>query len=75
MTRKATDANYFSLEVATTGNTNYSSKYMSLEINRHEMKMRLYNSYQDMFDGRNPQRKSTWTLDQKDPGAGCSLER
>jgi hypothetical protein len=58
---KATDGSYFLLEVTAKGNINYFSKYMSLEISDDEMKMTLYNSYQDMFDGKNPQGKSTWS--------------
>jgi hypothetical protein len=61
---KATDGNYFLLEVTTKGNINYFSKYMSLVINADEMKMTLYNSYQDMFDGKNPQGESTWSRDE-----------
>src|SRR5919205_1026080 len=44
---KATDGNYFLLEVTAKGKVNYFSKYMSLEIDEDEMKMTLYNSYQD----------------------------
>jgi hypothetical protein len=61
---KVTDGNYFLLEVTAKGKVNYFSKYMSLTIEGDEMKMVLYNSYLDMFDGKNPQGNSTWSRDE-----------
>jgi hypothetical protein len=61
---KATDGNYFLLEVTAKGKVNYFSKYLNLVIEGDEMKMTLYNSYQDMFDGQNPQGESTWSRDE-----------
>jgi hypothetical protein len=60
---KVTDGNYFLLEVTAKGKVNYFSKYLSLTIDDDEMKMVLYNSYEDMLDGKNPQGESTWSRD------------
>ena len=42
---------------------NYFTKFLALEINGNEMKMTLYNSYQEMFDGKSSQGESTWDRD------------
>ena len=60
---KVTDGNHFSLEITSRGKLNYFTKFLALEINGNEMKMTLYNSYQEMFDGKNPQGESTWDRD------------
>ena len=60
---KVSDGNHFSLEITSRDKLNYFTKFIALEIKGDEMKMTLYNSYQDMFDGNNSQGESTWERD------------
>jgi hypothetical protein len=60
---KVTDGNHFSLEITSRGKLNYFTRFIALEVNGSEMKMTLYNSSQDMFDGNNLQGESTWERD------------
>jgi hypothetical protein len=60
---KVTDGKYFLLKITTPGAVNYFTKFISLVIENGEMKMTLYDSYEDMFDGKNPQGESTWDRD------------
>jgi hypothetical protein len=60
---KVTDGKYFLLKITTPGTINYFTKFIALSIENNEMKMTLYDSYEDMFDGKNPQGESTWYRD------------
>jgi hypothetical protein len=60
---KVTDGNHFSIQITNPGKLNYFSRFLALEIGKGEMKMTLYNSYREMFDGENPQGESTWYRD------------
>jgi len=60
---KVTDGNHFSLQITTRGKVNYFSKFLALDVEKGEMKMTLYKSYREMFDGENPQGESTWYRD------------
>jgi hypothetical protein len=60
---KVTDGNHFSLRVTARGPLNYFTKFIALAIDGEEMKMTLYDSYEDMFGGNNPRGESTWYLD------------
>jgi hypothetical protein len=70
---RVTDNSQFALQITTTGSTNLfsNSKFVSLKLDRRQMRMTLYNSWRDMFDGRNAQGESTWYRDEvAGPGPG-----
>jgi hypothetical protein len=60
---KVTDGNHFALQITSRGKLNYFTKFIALSLENDEMKMTLYDSYADMFDGKNPQGESTWYRD------------
>lgn len=60
---KVTDGNHFSLQITSRGKLNYFTKFIALSLENDEMKMTLYDSYTDMFNGNNPQGESTWYRD------------
>lgn len=60
---KVTDGQHFSIQITSPGKINYFSKFLALSIENGQMTMTLYNSYQEMFDGENPQGESTWDRD------------
>jgi hypothetical protein len=60
---KVTDGNHFSLQITSRGKLNYFTKFIALSLENDEMKMTLYDSYEDMFDGKNSQGESTWYRD------------
>jgi hypothetical protein len=60
---KVTDGNHFSIQITTRGKINYFSRFLALEVEKGQMKMTLYNSYREIFDGENPQGESTWYRD------------
>ncbi|MDT4895584.1 MAG: hypothetical protein QOH25_661 [Acidobacteriota bacterium] len=64
---KVTDGQHFSLQITDRGKLNYFTKFLSLSLGEGdkpgEMKITLYNSYEDMFDGKNPQGEATWYRD------------
>jgi hypothetical protein len=70
---RVTDNSQFALQITTTGSTNFfsNSKFVWLAIDRRQMRMTLYNSWRDMFDGKNAQGESTWFRDEvAGPGPG-----
>ncbi len=64
---KVTDGQHFSLQITAPGKLNYFTKFLSLSMGEGEkpgeMKITLYDSYEDMFDGKNPQGEATWYRD------------
>jgi hypothetical protein len=60
---KVTDGHHFSIQITTRGKINYFSRFLALAVEKGEMKMTLYNSYREMFDGENSQGESAWYRD------------
>jgi hypothetical protein len=57
---RVTDNRRFAIKITSKGKINYFSKFLVLEVNKDEMKMTLYSSYEDMFNGQNSQGETTW---------------
>jgi hypothetical protein len=62
---KATDGSYFMLQLTAKEKVNYFSKFLSLSIEGEEMKMKMFNSLQDMKSDENPQGEVTWYRESK----------
>jgi hypothetical protein len=60
---KVTDGDHFSLQITSRGKLNYFTKFIALSLENDEMKMTLYDSYEDMFNGKNSKGESTWYRD------------
>ena len=64
---KVTDGQHFSLQITDPGKHNYFTKFLSLALGEGEkpgeMTMTLYDTYEDMFDGKNPRGEATWYRD------------
>ena len=61
---KVSDGAYFNLQIVEKGEINYLTKFISFSIGEgekaDEMKMTLYDTFKDMFDGVNSQGENTW---------------
>lgn len=64
---KASDGNFFNLQIINPGKQNYFSRYVSLTINPEakpaEMTLKSYNTMKDLIDDENVQGSDTWYLD------------
>ena len=64
---RVTDGNEFNLEITTSGELNYLTKFLHISMaegdKKDEMKMTLYDSRKDLEDGQNSQGEATWYRD------------
>jgi hypothetical protein len=57
---KVTDNKRFAIQTLGDKKLNYFTKFLSFDVDGKEMKLTLYSSYEDLFDGKNEQGNSAW---------------
>jgi hypothetical protein len=57
---KVTDNRRFAIQLLGNKKLNYFTKFLVFEVDGKEMKLTLYNTYEDLFNGKSEQGNSTW---------------